>query len=443
MKLEKLFISWYKNLENLEINFEENSSVNAFIGKNGVGKSNILEVIALIFSKLNSNKEISEFKFDICYSIYDSKFEVENLTSEKINVKKDGIKLAKKDFIKALPKAIFLYYCGETDRLRNISSNCEDVMFSKAIKNDDEFRMKFLSYITVKDFGIALISNVVYKTNTLKDICDLTEITNVLPIVKFKFKRPIWSKNGGVDTFWNARGAVNSAIQELINVSSLDNFKVIDKDNIEIVVPDIHNLAGRIHDATTMFIMLKMLMQADILEDVYFDVKKDERIFDYHFLSEGEKQLAQLLSIIELTREYKALFLLDEFDAYLHPNWQRKFTSLLNKIDIRGQVLITTHSPLTLGKMKKENVKFVESGKVYNLTVDTFNRDISEVMEEIMDVTKRPIEVKRIIEEFNKAYLRREKDKMINIEEKLKDLLAPDDPFFITMNTALRRLGDR
>lgn len=443
MKLEYLFVKNYKNFDDLEIEFEENSSVNVLIGKNGAGKSNILELISLIFSRVKAKKEINEFKFNFKYSIDDSKYQIENLTTDNISIKRNESKIVKKDFIKALPTATFLYYCGETDRLKNIATSYEDNEFNKSIKNGDEFKIKFLSYITVKDFGISVLSNFIYNTDAKDNICNLTSIKGLIPVVKFKFKRPLWAKNGKPDNFWNARGAVSIAIQELINVSSIDNVTIVDKDNIEITIQNIYELVNSMHDATTTFIMLKMLMQADILEDIYFDVEKDNEIFDYHFLSEGEKQLSQLLSIIELTKDYKALFLLDEFDAYLHPNWQREFTSLLNKIDIRGQVLITTHSPLTLGKMQKENIRLIDNGKVYDLSVDTYNRDTSEIMEEIMNVTKRPIEVKSLIEEFNKAFLRRKKDKMIDIKKQLEDVLSPDDPFFITIEMALKRLGDR
>ena len=50
MKLKYLWVEKYKNLKNIEINFPENYS--AFIGTNGSGKSNLIEVLAYVFSSL-------------------------------------------------------------------------------------------------------------------------------------------------------------------------------------------------------------------------------------------------------------------------------------------------------------------------------------------------------------------------------------------------------
>ena len=49
MKIRYLFIDGYKNLHNVEFFFEEGSTVNAIIGNNGSGKSNVLEALTIIF----------------------------------------------------------------------------------------------------------------------------------------------------------------------------------------------------------------------------------------------------------------------------------------------------------------------------------------------------------------------------------------------------------
>lgn len=49
MKISGLKISGYKNLKNLEMDFEKDASLIALIGENGSGKSNVLEALAIIF----------------------------------------------------------------------------------------------------------------------------------------------------------------------------------------------------------------------------------------------------------------------------------------------------------------------------------------------------------------------------------------------------------
>src|SRR5699024_12101677 len=72
-----------------------------------------------------------------------------------------------------------------------------------------------------------------------------------------------------------------------------------------------------------------------------------------------------------------------------HEKAKRDWSSDVCSSDL-GQILFTTHSPLTLGKMKKESIRILKDGTVYEPAADTFNRDITEVLEEIMEVGKRP-----------------------------------------------------
>ena len=157
-------------------------------------------------------------------------------------------------------------------------------------------------------------------------------------------------------------------------------------------------------------------------------------------LSEGEKQLAQFLCLLEATKEYRALFLLDEFDSFLHPNWQRRFAEIISEIHITGQILFTTHSPLTLGKMKKESIRILKDGTVYEPAADTFNRDITEVLEEIMEVGKRPVEVEDAINRFRNFAVHGEKESANDVIKELKTLLSEDDPYWITVSHMMARL---
>ena len=65
MKLKSLYIKKYKNLSGT-YNFEESNAYIALIGLNGSGKSNLLEVISIIFkiiSGLCPQNSIGDFSF--------------------------------------------------------------------------------------------------------------------------------------------------------------------------------------------------------------------------------------------------------------------------------------------------------------------------------------------------------------------------------------------
>lgn len=73
MKLEYLYLDGYKGLRNLKIHFKEQSApvaVNFLIGRNGSGKSRVLEAIGLIFTRI-MQEELPGFRFEIRYYMPD------------------------------------------------------------------------------------------------------------------------------------------------------------------------------------------------------------------------------------------------------------------------------------------------------------------------------------------------------------------------------------
>ena len=76
-KISRLKISGYKNLKNMEMDFEESASLIALIGDNGSGKSNVLEALTIIFLGLSMKEKIS-FDFEVEYYIGQTKYLISN-----------------------------------------------------------------------------------------------------------------------------------------------------------------------------------------------------------------------------------------------------------------------------------------------------------------------------------------------------------------------------
>lgn len=428
MKISYIYFDGYKNLKDIEIFLDEGSVVNALIGNNGSGKSNVLEAVATVFAAAYNDQPVG-FTYDIQYQIYDSKYQLSN--KEKVIFTKDGKTVRKSERRASLPSGIFLYYCGETSRLKGIADGYLDKAFTNALKNNGVTVLKYLSFVGLKEFPVAMLSNSIHKSRAFESVCDLIGIENIGGPIEFILKRPNWSKSAPItnDSFWNAQGTV-AALLHMIKDSG--TFIINGKDSATITLESVSDVKLASENAFDLFKKLELLLQADILREIRFNVVKDGVVVQLDMLSEGEKQLAQLLCLLEATKEYRALFLLDEFDSFLHPNWQRRFAEIVSEIDITGQVLFTTHSPLTLGKMQKENIRILKDGQVFEPAADTFNRDITEVLEEIMEVGKRPTDVATAIKNFRNAAVNGEKDEALIYIETLRALLSEDDPFWVT-----------
>ena len=63
-----------------------------------------------------------------------------------------------------------------------------------------------------------------------------------------------------------------------------------------------------------------------------------------------------------LTKEEETLFLLDEPDTHLNPIWKLHYFDDIKKVigkDSSSQILITTHDPLMIGSLRKEQVRIL------------------------------------------------------------------------------------
>ena len=68
MKINYIYIDGYKNLNKLELSFDDNSTVNALIGNNGSGKSNVIEALTRVFTSVYNDSTV-DFIYEIHYII--------------------------------------------------------------------------------------------------------------------------------------------------------------------------------------------------------------------------------------------------------------------------------------------------------------------------------------------------------------------------------------
>ena len=97
-----------------------------------------------------------------------------------------------------------------------------------------------------------------------------------------------------------------------------------------------------------------------------------KQIFDFSWgLSSGENSMLNLYSKFyqicqSAEKESNVLLMIDEADESLHPQWQKDYVysiiSVLTSIfqDIGVQVIITTHSPIMLSDIPKQNVLYLK-----------------------------------------------------------------------------------
>src|ERR1700722_6949458 len=66
MRIDRLFLKEFRNLIEFEVDFDQTSTRQVIVGRNGVGKSNLLEALTRIFRDLDLEED-SEFGYEIEY----------------------------------------------------------------------------------------------------------------------------------------------------------------------------------------------------------------------------------------------------------------------------------------------------------------------------------------------------------------------------------------
>lgn len=400
MKIDKVKIHGFKNLNHFEIDLDENKMHTILIGQNAAGKSNFLEALVIIFRDLDLNEKktlIPEFNFDINYKCKDKENyirviginEVSKESPQFIEGDKAGYvfyvndkKITKADFYKTkeahLPKYVFSYYSGVSNRLEKHFDTHQRRFLKDLLDGlDDPMRPLFYTRLIHSHFVLlAFYGFSEQKINSfLKDYLNILGLESIL----FVLKKPYWYKGkervGGDPKFWYAKGVVKDFLNDLWDASIApipftekvreDFHKNTEEEHLYLYISNQEKLAGLAQKYGTnanFFKMLESTYISDLIHEVKVKVKKQN--VDGHItfkeLSEGEQQLLTVLGLMRFTKDQDTLFLLDEPDTHLNPLWKWKYMSLMDEVvdrDTSSQVIMTTHDPLVIGGLTKEEIR--------------------------------------------------------------------------------------
>lgn len=349
MKLISLEIDKYKNLSGT-YDFNSQDGYIALIGENGSGKTNLLEVISLIFNGIYNKKGIP-FDYTIKYQIGDSIYE-----RGKNVAKKDGEKIKASEM--TYPSSLIACYSGEDRRLWELAyKDYYYHYFNKAIK--ENYIIPNLLYIDKSCWEIALISLICeYDKPDINTFLNSLGITDIIDInISFTIdedKLNVFKQNDALSWF-------NSVIQDNKNVNAK---------TLATTEPNPTSaIAKRERKSKLIFQYLYLLSQPEHNEinKVQKLIRKiDIKLNDIGFedLSEGEKKLILIECITKILGDKDSLLLLDEPDAHTHIARKKDLLKAIESFD--GQTILTTHSPVFVNTLKDSNIFYVDSGKLFD-----------------------------------------------------------------------------
>ena len=346
MKLISLEIDKYKNLSGT-YDFNSQDGYIALIGENGSGKTNLLEVISLIFNGIYNKKGIP-FDYTIKYQIDNSIYE-----RGKRIAKKDGEKIKASEM--TYPSSLIACYSGEDRRLWELAyKDYYYHYFNKAIK--ENYIIPNLLYIDKSCWEIALISLICeYDKPDINTFLNSLGITDIIDInISFTIdedKLNVFKQHDALS--WFKRITSDGYIDVNANTLATTDPNTTKKEKKSKLIFQYLYLLTQ-PERNEINKVQKLIREIDIkLKDISF---KD--------LSEGEKKLILIECITKILGDKDSLLLLDEPDAHTHIARKKDLLKAIESFD--GQTILTTHSPVFVNTLKDSNIFYVDSGKLFD-----------------------------------------------------------------------------
>lgn len=364
MKLLKLEIRGYKNLQDVEIDFSKSNGMTLVVGTNGSGKSNLLEVLSAIFSALyNKEKNVNPvFGFELEYVIDNppSSIEGQQINGSRTKVKinnysgnidvrfcclesdADFYKVRSENYKGLLPEHLIAIYSGEEKRLwENYYFQSYDNYNKQYMEGKVAFQQHNMVYLNHYYWNLIASILLIHEIDDYRDfVTDKIGINGEVFIhCEFDVNKLKRNKNERAKQILQI---INPHAKETVDIS-LEKYKLV------------KNYCG--YEADMFFNMLVLTLYKDYKIITNLTLKCNNSI-DIRNLSEGEKKLLLVYGAINLLSG-ENLYLLDEPDAHLHEGRKREMFDLLQQ-DLNSHFVVSSHSPTLTKLFDYEHVILLE-----------------------------------------------------------------------------------
>ena len=390
MKIERLNLANFRGFKQIELEFEPD--VNVIAGVNGVGKSAILQALAVLFSRV-----LPEFTPSTARSI---PFTDEDIHHDKPSLESSAI------FTVAGQRC----HMG-VQRIRDDGDGGDlwNRFWQAARKPEAESRsVTFQELLADRTLTGDLEAG---KAQTERVLEELRDRRQQPVVIYFSTRRHLPGRPRTLpeQRAFEIANAYGFALQDReVEVRDVMHwFRVVESG-----VSRAHKQSAHVLDdlrrVVTAFMPEFTNLRIEEQPVLRFVVEKAGMPLALNQLSDGERGL--LAAIFDLTRrlaianpelddpvaEGNAIVLIDEIELHLHPKWQRQVLRRFTETFKNCQFIVTTHSPQVVGEVESRCLRFLlcEDEDIVPWTPPrSLGLDSSRVLEELMDVKARNAKV--------------------------------------------------
>lgn len=431
MYLEKLKLHNFRCYEKLEIDF--NRQLTVLVGKNGSGKTTVLEAIAIAlgtwfvgFNIVNAkgiNKRTDPLRKAYQIGATDdvqTQFPVEIEAWGKIEESKDQILHWKRE----------LYTPTGT-------------MTTKDAKEIVEYAAEYQKAISEGRTDIYLPMVAYYGTGRLWDY-HRQKRTDVFKVSS--------RTNGYIDCL---DGTANvKLMMDWFQIMTINKYQR-QEENLE-SNPELDTVYLAMEKCLTNLsgysdVKIRYNMGTQELDVYYSEQDKQRMRIPLNQLSDGYKGMISLVADIayrmatlnpqlgtEVLSKGDGVVLIDEVDLHLHPVWQQKVIDNLMNIFPKVQFIVSTHAPAIISSVKTDKLRILSNKEVCMTANQVYGKDVNSVMKEIMGVNDRPDQFVELFEKFYRLLSEKKYDEAGAVLDKLDEERGYHDPEIVKCRVKLK-----
>lgn len=433
MKVKRLKMQSFRGIGDLTLEFPTDEPI-VFIGINGVGKSSILDCLAILLSCL-----IARIQFDP--------------TSRNTFIKWNGFNSynqRERDLAKG--RAF-----NEQD-IENGHNNTHEEITISLDSQEVKWSLSSVKTESSTDTSINLAELEPIANNIRRQWKESSEV-NIPLVVYYPVNRAVFdisleipSDNSikQIDAYDQALTGVQISfsnffqwfriLEDLENEERRDNSSYQNhqmeavRQSIYSILPDFSNLRVR-------------------RSPLRMTVTKQGQEFIVNQLSDGEKcllamvgDLARRLAIANPSLpnplQGSGVVMIDEIELHLHPKWQREIIPALTRTFPNCQFIVTTHSPQVLSQVKPDSIFILEKteeGIITRHPESSYGRDSNRILEDLMDVSERPQLIKDELRQLFRLIDQGDIDGAKQLRQQLENEIGYDEPEFVRADVLMRR----
>ncbi|WP_455719863.1 AAA family ATPase [Agathobacter sp.] len=430
MKLEKIRITNYRCFKESDIDFDDHTTL--IVGKNGAGKSAILDAVAVAISTfllgIDGGVSRSISKDDARYEFHDLDGTVDPQHQFPVSIESIGECLNNHDikWVRSLNSESGNTTVKEARKLTNISKEAQ----KRIMTGDKSLILPLISY-----YGTGRLYA---QKKEKKNIKSLTE-----------FKRQV----GYVDCM-----AAESNEKLMLNWFQIQTLKSLQEQQrtgkvekpllLKTVESAICKCFERISDsknASIVFdldthrLVLNFESEGGSLQKFAMDEMSDGYKNTLSMIGDIAYRMAVLNPMLgdKVLEETAGVVVIDEIDLHLHPQWQQTIISDLNTIFPKIQFIVSSHAPAVINSVAKEQIRILDNGEIYVPAAQTYGRDANSILREVMKVSERPKDIMHRMNSFY-SYMDennyKEADKVLT---EIEAIVGTTDPDIAAARTSL------